>query len=266
MVFRALQRIHYSHQILVLYHTVTKRKVLLLPHSNPQTNARFSTNTLEIVLDTAIQEKQYSFVDLVWSTCTSEERNRWGMSSRYAHAMIADRRLKNARPFLQRIEREEYTIPVANSQVLQGLYEGCYYEECVKFFNGLLPLDSTFKLLGESRGVYSALLSAYELKRYKDVLSISKIASQLQFHPSQSVLSILVNVVFGLCAHLKIYEKADFWKPEYDRRVEKIKAEGKTPTELQYIYRLISNIDFWVSSPNADFLNCWKEAPLCVRS
>ena len=202
MAFRALQRIHYNHQILSLYIATTKRHVVFLSIANDQANVKFSTTSLEIILDAAIQEKQYSFVDVIWSACSPEERNRWGMSSRYAHAMIADRRLKNARSFLQRIEREEYTIPVANSQVLQGLYEGCYYEECVKFFNGLLPLDSTFKLLGESRGVYSALLSAYELKRYKDVLSISRIASQLHFHPSRSILSILVNVPFEMFYHL----------------------------------------------------------------
>ena len=162
--------------------------------SHIQSDIRFSTNSLEIILDAAIQEKQYSFVDVIWSSCSDEDRKKWGLLSRYAHAMIADRRLKNARQFLQKIEREEYTIPVANSQVLQGLYEGCYYEECLKFYKGLLPLDPTFKLLGDSCGVYSALLSAHELKQYGEVLSIAKLASQLQFHPSRSVLSVLVDV------------------------------------------------------------------------
>lgn len=198
VAFRALHRINSNSHILLLFNAFQKNHVCLVCPSHIQSDIRFSTNSLEIILDAAIQEKQYSFVDVIWSSCSDEDRKKWGLLSRYAHAMIADRRLKNARQFLQKIEREEYTIPVANSQVLQGLYEGCYYEECLKFYKGLLPLDPTFKLLGDSCGVYSALLSAHELKQYGEVLSIAKLASQLQFHPSRSVLSVLVDVCFSV--------------------------------------------------------------------
>ena len=45
---------------------------------------------------------------------------KWGVMSLYTRGLLASHRTSEAKVFLARIEYEGYTIPVANSQVLQG--------------------------------------------------------------------------------------------------------------------------------------------------
>ena len=59
-------------------------------------------------------------LDTLWALCPEREQSKWGVMSFYTRGLLASHRINEAKMFLTRIEYEGYTIPVANSQVLQG--------------------------------------------------------------------------------------------------------------------------------------------------
>ena len=92
------------------------------------------------------------------------------------------------------LQRRAYSIPIANSHILLGLYEGRYYEECLRFFYGLNSLDPSFQLIKSPTAVFSVLKAAYQLHRYAEVLKLYEYILQHKITPNRSVVFIIAEV------------------------------------------------------------------------
>lgn len=114
-----------------------------------------------------------------------------------------------------------------------GLYEGRYYEECLRFFYGLYSLDPTFQLIRDPTAVFSVLKAAYQLRRYQDVLKLYDYILQHKITPSRSVTFIIAEVGEEMGIKFQIYEKGDFWRGEYERQMNILRNHGIIPTEPQ---------------------------------
>lgn len=128
------------------------------------------------------------------------------MKGPYCHCLLADRRMSDARPYLDRLQREQYSISAANCHILQGLYSGHYYYECLHFFKGLIEMDSSGQLLGKPTSVHTALKAAYQLKEYQSVLEIFDLMQKREMRmvrPVVFMVSEVVNRVDCLAADLR---------------------------------------------------------------
>lgn len=128
------------------------------------------------------------------------------MKGPYCHCLLADRRMTDARPYLDRLQREQYSISAANCHILQGLYSGHYYYECLHFFKGLIEMDSSGQLLGKPTSVHTALKAAYQLKEYQSVLEIFDLMQKREMRmvrPVVFMVSEVVNRVDCLAADLR---------------------------------------------------------------
>lgn len=128
------------------------------------------------------------------------------MKGPYCHCLLADRRMADARPYLDRLQREQYSISAANCHILQGLYSGHYYYECLHFFKGLIEMDSSGQLLGKPTSVHTALKAAYQLKEYQSVLEIFDLMQKREMRmvrPVVFMVSEVVNRVDCLAADLR---------------------------------------------------------------
>lgn len=139
----------------------------------------------------------------------------------YTRALLGSRRLDEAQKYLERIGNASFRIPVANSSVLLGLYEGGYDAECISFYRDLEAINPEMKLLSDPRGFFAPILCAYHLKDYQTVLSIFSHVQKNDYYPSREVVYILT----------EIYAKGDFWKSEYEKRLKQAQEKGINITE-----------------------------------
>ena len=105
------------------------------------------------------------------------------------------------------LQRRAYSIPVANSHILLGLYEGRYYEECLRFFYGLTSLDPSFQLIKSPTAVFSVLKAAYQLRRYSEVLKLYEYILQHNITPNRSVVFIIAEVRIELIFYCRSMRK-----------------------------------------------------------
>lgn len=75
---------------------------------------------MEFLFDALIETKKYHFLNFLYSHCSNEDKKKWGIQSRYTYCIIANHQLENAHTFLTRMQREEYTIPIANSYMIRS--------------------------------------------------------------------------------------------------------------------------------------------------
>lgn len=75
-----------------------------------------------------------------------------------------------------------------------GLYEGGYYDECVNMLKGLLPLDPTFKILGDPLCLRAGILAACRLKQYVDAVSFFSVCSQIPCSIDPSTINSISKV------------------------------------------------------------------------
>ena len=101
----------------------------------------------------------------------------------------------DARPYLDRLQREQYSISAANCHILQGLYNGHYYYECLHFFKGLIDMDPSGQLLGKPTSVHTALKAAYQLKEYQSVLEIFDLMQKRDMRMVRPVVFMVSEVV-----------------------------------------------------------------------
>ena len=71
---------------------------------------------------------------------------------------------------------------------------GKYYEECLRFFNGLLELDAKGLLLGDALSFQLAIKSAYQVHDYRQVLSIYDRMVKSNLSASRPVVYIVSSV------------------------------------------------------------------------
>ena len=112
----------------------------------------------------------------------------------YCHCLLAARRIGDCRPYLDRLQCEQYSISAANCHVLQGLYSGHYYAECLHFFKGLVSLDHSGQLLGNPTSVHTALKAAYQLKEFKTVLEIFDLMQKRDMRMVRPVVFMVAEV------------------------------------------------------------------------
>ena len=81
---------------------------------------QLSSNTTEYILEALIREKQFSLLDQLWMKCSPSEQEKWGIASLYMRGQLANHQKETVTLMLKRMEREGFTIPVANSNLLIG--------------------------------------------------------------------------------------------------------------------------------------------------
>ena len=64
-------------------------------------------------------------------------------------------------------------------------------EECLRFFECLLPIDNTYQILGGRKGIECALLSAYQLEQKASISKVNEVMEKLGLKPSKEVLTQL---------------------------------------------------------------------------
>ena len=119
--------------------------------------------------------------------------------------------------FLEAMRKKNCMIPIANSCVLIGYYEGGYYRECCSFYRELTTREEKCPII-DPRGYYSALLSAYRLQEYGTVISLYQTIESKKFWPSREVVYAVTEV----------YSKGDFWRKRYDQAIQELQS----PEEL----------------------------------
>lgn len=112
----------------------------------------------------------------------------------YCRILLADRRMHDARPLLDKNQHQAYSNPSANCEILQGLYTGKYYEDCVNFYKGLLRLDSSGRSLGEATSYHAALKAAYQICDYRQSLQIYETMEKTGIKMSRPVIYIVAEV------------------------------------------------------------------------
>ena len=90
----------------------------------------------------------------------------------YCRILLADRRMQEARPWLDRVQCQAYSNPMTNCEILQGLYTGKYYQDCLNFYNGLVRLDPSGQNLGKALSYHAALKAAYQIHNYRQAIQI----------------------------------------------------------------------------------------------
>ena len=105
--------------------------------------------------------------------------------------------MADARPFLDRLQRQAYSVSLANAHVLQGLYQGHYYSECLKFFRGLCGIDVKNECLNSSTAIFAVLKAAYQLQEYAEVLRIYDYILKKGITPNRSVVFLIAEVSPG---------------------------------------------------------------------
>ena len=188
----------------------------------------FTVHTCEMIMESVLHSKQYDLLDLMWELCDRDVREHWSVLGPYCHCLLAARRIGDSRPYLDRLQREQYSISAANCHVLQGLYSGHYYAECLHFFKGLVSLDHSGQLLGNPTSVHTALKAAYQLKEFKTVLEIFDLMQKRDMRMVRPVVFMVAEV----------YEKGDFWRMDYERKIGILRENGIIPTEKQQLQLL----------------------------
>ncbi len=150
--------------------------------------------SVEMLFSAIISKRQYNLATQIWDACSYDSRRRWGIWSVYCRCLLSDQQLEAARPLLNKLQMCSYSIPSANRSVIQGLYTGKYYEECLRFFNGLLELDAKGLLLGDALSFQLAIKSAYQVHDYRQVLSIYDRMVKSNLSASRPVVYIVSNV------------------------------------------------------------------------
>ncbi|KAK8802616.1 hypothetical protein WA171_006292 [Blastocystis sp. BT1] len=215
VAIKALYKVNYYNEIIHLFRIILGKR----------SGFGFTTRTVELIFESILHKRQYSLLNTVWYICDQTMQKNWGVLSLYCHGLLASHRLPEARPFLDMLQRRAYSIPIANSHILLGLYEGRYYEECLRFFYGLTSLDPSFQLIKSPTAVFSVLKAAYQLRRYSEVLKLYEYILQHNITPNRSVVFIIA----------EIYEKGDFWRGEYERQMNVLRSYGIIPTETQQL-------------------------------
>lgn len=100
--------------------------------------------------------------------------------------------MKNTQFPLQTPLYSKVFIQLPNSSI--GLYEGGYYDECVNMMKGLLPLDPTFKILGDPLCLRAGILAACRLKQYVDAVSFFSVCSQIPCSIDPSTINTVSKV------------------------------------------------------------------------
>ena len=130
--------------------------------------------------------------------------------------LLGAHRVEEVQSFLEAMKKKSWLIPIANSCVLIGYYEGGYYRECCSFYKELTTRE-TCPII-DPRGYYSALLSAYRLRDYGTVIGLYQTIESKKFWPSREVVYAVTEV----------YSKGDFWKKTYDQAMQEVQS----PEEL----------------------------------
>lgn len=153
-----------------------------------------TVHSVELLFSAIINKRQFNLASQIWDSCSYDSQRRWGIWSTYCRCLLSDQQLEAARPLLNKLQMCSYSIPSANRSVIQGLYTGKYYEECLRFFNGLLQLDSKGLLLGDALSFQLALKSAYQLRDYRQVMSIYDRMVKSNLSASRPVVYIVASV------------------------------------------------------------------------
>ena len=135
--------------------------------------------SVELLFSAIITKKQYNLAPQIWDACSYDSHKRWGIWSSFCRCL----------------QSYSYSIPSANRSVIQGLYTGKYYEECLRLFNGLLELDPKGLLLGDALSFQLALKSAYQVRDYRQVLSIYERMMSAHLSASRPVVYIVSSVI-----------------------------------------------------------------------
>lgn len=210
---KALFRVNYYNEIIHLFRVVIAKRA----------EFTFTTRSIELIFESILRKRQYALLDTVWFICDSITQRNWGVISLYCHGLLSDHRYADARPFLDKLHRRAYSISLANAHILEGLYEGHYYSECLRFFQGLLALDSSLELVKSPTALFAVLKAAYQLHDYREVLEMYELLCRRNITPNRSVVFLVA----------EIYEKGDFWHGEYERQVRVLREHGIVPTEAQ---------------------------------
>ena len=151
--------------------------------------------SVELLFSAIITKKQYNLAPQSWDACSYDSHKRWGIWSAVCRCLLSDQQIEVARPLLLKLQSYSYSIPSANRSVIQGLYTGKYYEECLRLFNGLLELDPKGLLLGDALSFQLALKSAYQVRDYRQVLSIYERMMSAHLSASRPVVYIVSSVI-----------------------------------------------------------------------
>ena len=114
----------------------------------------------------------------------------------YCRILLADRRMQEARPWLDRVQHQAYSNPMTNCEILQGLYTGKYYQDCVQFYKGLVRLDPSGQNLGEALSYHAALKAAYQIHDYRQSIQIYETRKRRGLRLTRPVVYIVAEVRF----------------------------------------------------------------------
>ena len=195
-------RMHQYNAIIQLFQTTIENKVLSSCISHFQKPFSFSISSVESILRSIQKTRKYSMVDQVWSQLDDKTRDCCCSWSVYCRILLSDKRISEARPFLDEIQHQAYSNPLCNNEILQGLYSGKYYEECLHFYKGLQTLDPAGGNLGDVTSYYSALKAAYQLHDYRQVVDLHAVLKKRNLPMSRSIVYILAEVIASWIVHL----------------------------------------------------------------
>lgn len=148
--------------------------------------------------------KNYTIADQVWSACDDRTKKCCSVWSIiillvfiigiYCRILLSDRRLHDARPYLDQNQKQAYSNPTTNCEILQGLYTGKYYDECLKFYSGLFKLDPSGQSLGEATSYHAACKAAYQLHDYRRALEVFEVMKKKKMRLSRPVAYMIAEV------------------------------------------------------------------------
>ena len=139
--------------------------------------------------------------------------------------LLGAHRVDEVQSFLEAMRKKNCMIPIANSCVLIGYYEGGYYRECCSFYRELTTREEKCPII-DPRGYYSALLSAYRLQEYGTVIGLYQTIESKKFWPSREVVYTVTEV----------YSKGDFWRKRYDQAIQELQSPEELSKErLHYL-------------------------------
>lgn len=107
------------------------------------------------------------------------------------------------------MKKRNYAVPIGNSCILLGYYEGGYYEKCIAFYSDLEQCGKKHPI-ADPRGYYSVLLSAYRLKDYKMGIELYEEIEAKKFWPSREVVYAVT----------EIFANGDFWRKKYEEALD----------------------------------------------
>lgn len=224
---------------------MSDKHVLLSDFDKAKGRVVLTVPTVSMMFESLINERNYGLIDILWNNVYYGDRRRWRIIGLYVRALLGSSRIDEASEYLHTLKSNPKKYSVATAPVLQGLFEGHYYEECLAFYNFLAQQEKVY--INDPRGFFAALLAAYHLKDYSAVLSIFGLVKERDYWLSRSVVYAVT----------EIYMKGDFWREKYTNEMQALQQQGEIDVNRQLEVLAKSRLPQFISGARVmgDFCN-----------